>query len=249
MFFNQTLEKLNGLKLYAMVTAIKNQQKQTDINELSFEDRLGFIVDAECSERETRKIERLLSKAKLEFPKACLEDVDYDKSRKLDKAVINSLGIGNWVENNQHIIIEGASGTGKTWLACALANQMCRLGRSARFYRVTRLIEDIALARGRGTIQQFRNQLQKFEILILDDWLFAPLDVVSARELAEIITDRNNNRSLILTAQHPISDWHARIKEPTAADAVMDRIVHSAHTILIEGESMRKRRSTLKKAL
>lgn len=245
MLINQTIDKLNSLNLHGMANGLNQQMAQTTSQSLSFEDRLGMLVDAESSYRDTKRMKRLLVSARLAIPSATLEAIDYDPKRKLDRTLISTLSHGHWVTSRQPIIIEGASGAGKTWLACAFANQMCRFGIPSRFYKMSRLLEDIHIAKGDGSIRRLRNQIRKFHVLVLDDWLLAPLDLHAGRDLLQIIDEcyEGDRTTFILTSQHPKADWHARISEPTVADAILDRITHGGHVITLSGESMRKKRA------
>lgn len=245
MLINQTITKLNDLKLCGMSQAVNMQLSQTDIQSLPFEDRLGMIVDAEYTYRETHKMKRLLSNAKFAMPSASVQDIDYDPSRKLDRPLISTLITCNWVEKKQNLIIEGASGAGKSWFACAFGTQICRNGISVKYVKMSRLVEDIQTSRGDGSIKRYRAQFSKVKVLVIDDWLLAPLETSSAREILEILDDAYNIRSIILTSQHPVSDWHSRISEKTVADAILDRIVHNSHRVKIAGESMRKKNNSI----
>lgn len=245
MLINQTITKLNELKLSGMAQAVNIQLGQTDAQSLPFEDRLAMLVDAEYSYRETKRMKKLVTNAKFAIPSACVEDIDFDNGRKLDRPLISTLTNCNWVEKKQNIIIEGPSGAGKSWMACALGNQICRNGISVRYIKMSRLIEDIQIAKGDGSIKRYRAQLTRVNVLIIDDWLLAPLETTSAREILEILDEAYNIGSLILTSQHPVSDWHSRIAEKTVADAILDRIVHNSHRIKIAGESMRKKKNSV----
>ncbi len=242
MLIQQTIGGLRELRLFGMVNALDIQLGQTAVQALSFEDRLGLLVDAELSSRETKKLSRLLKDAKLKESTACIENIDYDPSRKLDRSLIMSLANCNWVEAGQNVIITGATGAGKSWMACALGNQICRRGKSVRYFRLSRLIEQLSVAKGDGSLAKFRAQLARTSVIMLDDWLMAPMDAASAREILELVDDRSGKNSLILTSQHTVDGWHDRIGEPTVADAILDRIVHSAHRIEIKGDSIRKQR-------
>ena len=242
MLIQQTISQMRELRLTGILNALELQMGQAAIQSLPFEDRLGMLVDAEVSTRDTKRMTKLQKDAKLKEPSACIEGIDYDPGRGLDRSLINSLAMCNWVEVGQHVIITGATGAGKSWLACAFGTQLCRRGMLVRYFRLSRLIEDLVVAKGDGSLARLRAQLVRVSVIILDDWLMAPMDAASAREILELIDDRMGKSSLILTSQHPVSEWHDRIGEPTVADALLDRIVHSAHRIEIKGESLRKRR-------
>ena len=242
MLIQETMTILRDLRLAGMASALELQLGQAPVQALPFEDRLGMLVDAEVSARDTKRLEKLLKDAKFKETNACIENIDYDPTRALDRSLILSLANCNWAEKGQHIIITGATGAGKSWLACAFGNQLCRRGRSVRYFRLSRLIEALAVAKGDGSLGRLRLQLARTAVIILDDWLMAPMDAVSAREILELVDDRTGRNSLILASQHPVEGWHDRIGEPTVADAILDRIVHSGHRIEIRGESIRKRR-------
>lgn len=243
MLFEQTVSKMRDLRLQGMVDALDLQLRQADVQGLSFEDRLGMLIDAEVSSRETKRLAKLLKDAKLKESNACIENIDYDPLRRLDRSLISTLALGHWVDVGNNIIITGPTGSGKSYLASALGNQLCRFGKSIRYFRVSRLLEELAIAKGDGSLPRFRAQLAKTSAIILDDWLMAPLDAQSAREILELVDDRTGKTSLILTSQHHVSEWHDRIGEPTVADAILDRIVHASHRVELHGESIRKKRA------
>lgn len=242
MLIQQTMTHLRELRLVGMVNALELQLGQTSVQSLPFEDRLGMLVDAEVSARDTKRLGKLLKDAKFKDSTACIESIDFDPARTLDRPLIMSLASCNWVEAGQHLIITGPTGAGKSWMACAFGNQLCRRGKSVRYFRLSRMIEELNVAKGDGSLLRLRAQLARASVLILDDWLMAPMDAQSAREILELVDDRTGKSSLILTSQHPVEAWHDRIGEPTVADALLDRIIHSAHRIEIRGESIRKRR-------
>jgi len=237
MLINQTIEAMRVLKLTGMVNALEAQLSQTAVQSLSFEDRLGILIDAEASSRSTKKYERLIKNAKLKNPLASIETIDFAPRREIDRQLIMTLANCTWVASNQNIIITGATGAGKTWMACALGSQLCRNGYSVKYFRLSRLLEQINIAKADGSLVRLRSQLLRTDVIILDDWLLAPLNAASARELLELVDDRIGTNSLILASQHPVDEWHNRIGEPTVADAILDRIVHSAHRVIIKGDS------------
>ena len=248
MLQQQTIDTLNGLKLYGMAAEFQRQLNSPELLDLAFEQRLGMLSDAEVHDKEQRRQDRALKAAKLAIPNACVEDIDYRKSRGLDKAYLQSLFSGEWVNRKQHVLITGSTGVGKSYIACALAHQGMRQGYSALFYRAPRLIEDMEIARLDGSLPKLRIRLMKFKLLVIDDWALSPLSPHSQQDLLEIIEDRTGKGSLIITSQLPISKWHDYIGEPTFADAIMDRIIHRAHKIELHGGSMRKVFNTLKES-
>jgi DNA replication protein DnaC len=240
MLIYETTNKLKELGLLGMVSALENQRQQTEVQALPFEDRLGILVDAEIAARETRKCARLLTQARLKESSACIENIDHDPKRGLDRPLLLTLANCQWVGAGQNIIVTGATGSGKSWLACAYGNKLCRLGISVRYFRLSRLFEQLTIAQGDGSLPRLRAQLSKVSVLILDDWLLSPVNAALAREFLELIDDRIGKTSLILTSQYPVDNWHDRIGEPTLADAILDRIIHVSHRIAIKGGSMRK---------
>lgn len=242
MIRQQTIEKLHSMGLTAMANALVAQATQPDVQGLSFEERLGLLVDQEWTYREDRRLARRLQEAKLRLP-ACIEDIDYQQPRGLDRSLMRHLATCEWVRSHQNVLLTGPTGVGKTFLACALGNAACRQGLSARYYRVPRLLSELAVSRGDGTFPKLLSRLARVQLLILDDWGLAPLSAPEARDLLEVIDDRCQTRSTIIAAQLPIDQWHAIIADPSVADAILDRLVHNAHKVVLRGESMRKQRT------
>lgn len=237
-----TLQKLKALKLDAMATAWLEQQKSTDMANLSFDERLGLLVDAECLFRENRRLARLLKEAKLKLGQACVEDIDYPPKRELDKAVVRQLATCRWVQEHQNVTVTGATGVGKTYVACALAQHACRRGYSALYRRASRLFDELTLARADGTYARLLGRLARTDILVIDDWgLTAPRDT-ERQDLLEILEDRYGSRSTIMTSQIPREKWHDHLGDATVADAILDRIIHNAHRLVLKGPSRRKGR-------
>jgi DNA replication protein DnaC len=240
MLNQQTFEKLYALKLNGLAEALKDQFQQPACKELPFEERFGLLVDRQWTWTENQRLARLLRKAKLKI-NASMEDIDYHHPRGLDKSVMLRLATGDWIQKAQNILITGPTGTGKTFLACALANKACRDGYSALYTRAPRLFQNLALARGDGSFASLLKTLAKTKILLLDDLGLTPFTDTERRDLLEIIEDRHSLSSTIITSQLPIENWHDSIGDPTIADAILDRIIHSSHRILLKGPSMRKK--------
>ena len=247
MLTHPTLEKLRSLKLSGMVKALEEQIQMVDLKELSFEERLGLLVDREVTERRNRKLQTLLKKAKLRL-NASIEDIDYRHPRDLDKSLVLSLASCQWVEEHNNILITGPTGVGKSYLACALAQKACREGCRTLYFRLPRLLQELAMARGDGRYGKMLINLAKNDLLVIDDWGLAPLDDHGRRDILEILEDRHNIRSTIVTSQLPLNNWHEIIGDPTLADAILDRLVHNAYKINLKGESMRKRLKSLTQA-
>jgi DNA replication protein DnaC len=240
MLNHPTVEKLHQLRLTGMARALAHQGASPEIGQLSFEERLGLLVDSEAAERESRQNAARLKRARLKQA-ATPEDVDFRHPRGLDRALFARLMAGHWVSAHQNILICGPTGVGKTFLACALANQACRQGHSVLYVRLPRLLPALAIGRGDGSYAKSLAQLAKTEVLVIDDWALAPLTDEGRRDLLEIFDDRHGARSTILTSQLPVKHWHESIGDPTLADAILDRLVHQAHTLDLDGESLRKK--------
>ena len=244
MLKHPTLDKLHALKLTGMAAALADQSATPDITELTFEERLGLMVDREMTERENRRLTSRLRRARLRH-NAILEDLDYRNSRGLDKGLVQSLAGCQWVKEHLNVLITGPTGVGKTWLACALAHKACREGYTAQYVRLTRLLRELTIAKGDGQYAKLLTNLAKVDVLILDDWGLMKLSVENRRDLLEVLEDRHGRRSTIATSQLPIDQWHDVIGDATLADAILDRLVHNAYKINLRGESMRKRQAKL----
>ena len=236
---HETLSKLREMRLSGMVEALERQRERPDSHSLSFDERLAFLVDQEWSYRQDRRLSRLLKEAKLRLP-ACLEDVDCSPSRGLDRSTVESLASCEWIRYHQGVVVTGPTGSGKTYLICALANAACRMGYSARYYRLPKLIRELSMAKGDGSYDKLLNKLARVQVLLIDDLGLAPMTETESRELLEVIDERTGRRSTIVASQLPIAEWHATMADPSAADAILDRLVHSAHKIALHGESLRK---------
>lgn len=246
MLNHPTLDKLQSLRFTGMVKALEEQMALPDIEDLSFEARLGLLVDREVTERNDRRMTTRLRQAKLK-QSACIEDIDFKSLRGLDKALVLDLAQCQWIKRQLNVLITGPTGVGKSWIACALAQKACREGFTALYLRLHRLLQELPIAKGDGSYTKLLARLAKIDVLILDDWGLAKMTAENRRDLLEILEDRHDSRSTIITSQLPIDQWHEVIGDPTLADAIMDRIVHNAYKINLKGESMRKRKADLTK--
>jgi len=244
MLHHPTVDKLQALRFTGMLKALQEQQHLPDIDALSFDERLGLLVDREITEREDRRLQTRLRKAQLKH-QAAIEDIDYRTPRGLDKALMRQLGSGQWVKEGLNLIINCPTGVGKTWIACALAHKACREGYSAQYLRLPRLFEALHLAHGDGRYHNLMSGFAKIDLLILDDWGLAKLNAEQRRDLLELLDDRHGHRSTLVTSQIPVDHWHDIIADPTLADAILDRLVHNAYRLHLKGESMRKRQAKL----
>jgi DNA replication protein DnaC len=233
-----TLDKLQQLKLDAMAHAWTEQHQHAELTSLAFDERFGLLVDAEWLARDNKRVTRAQGSA-AGFPR-CLEAIDYPARRELDKAVMRQLATCRWIDEHQQVLVTGATGTGKTFIACALAHHACRRGYRAYYRRASRLFDDLKLARADGTYGRLLGKLARMDVLVLDDWGLAPVQDQERRDLLEILEDRYGSRSTIVTSQLPPGQWHDHIGEPTLADAICDRLLHNAHRIVLKGPSRRK---------
>jgi len=246
MLNNPTIDKLKTLRLIGMAKALKEQEEADEINTLSFHERLGLMIDREMLERENRRLAIRLRRAKLR-ERACFEDIDYRHARGLDKTMMMAFSSCKWIRGHHSILIEGATGTGKTYIACALAHKACLEGYTVIYKRLPRLLDEIAVSKGDGRYGKLMKAFAKTDLIVLDDLGLMPLTSENRRDLLEIVEDRNGLRSTIVTSQLPVSAWYDAIGDPTLADAILDRLVHNAYKIILKGESMRKTRSKLTK--
>jgi DNA replication protein DnaC len=244
MLTHPTLDKLNMLRFTGMAKALSEQMQLPEIEQLGFEERLGLLIDREMTERDDRRLKTRLRQAKLK-QNACLEDIDYRHPRGLDRSLISTLAHGQWVKKHLNILIIGPTGVGKTWIACALAQKACRQGYNALYLRLPRLLQEMPIAKGDGSYPKLLRTLAKTDVLVLDDWGLSKLSAEQRRDLLEILEDRHDTRSTVVTSQLPIDQWHQSIGEPTLADAILDRLVHNAYKIKLKGESMRKQKTKL----
>lgn len=241
MLTNATLEKLQALNLSGMARAFAEQLERPDYGALTFEQRLGLLVDREAQDRDNRRLERHLRAARLRV-NAAIEDLDFGHPRGLDRALVLTLAEAHWVAAHQSVLIVGATGVGKTYLACALAQSALRRGHSALYLRVPRLLGELALARADGRLPRLLAAWARVDVLVLDDLALQPLTNAQAADLLEVIEDRAGRRATIVTSQLPVAHWHEALGEPTLADAILDRLVHSAHRLELRGDSMRRPR-------
>ena len=243
-----TLEKLRELKFHGMVKGFEEQLQASQYTELSFEERLGLLVDRERTERENRRLKTRLARAKIR-QQACLEDMDYSASRGLDKSLIQSLASCQWLRDHLNLLIDGPTGAGKSFIADAFANKACREGFNVLCYRAPRLFEDLALAHGDGRYPKLMNTIAKADLIIIDDWGLSKMTDFQQRDFLEILEDRHNIHSTLIASQIPSTQWHELMDNPTVADAILDRLIHNAYKINLKGESMRKKKSKLTKSV
>jgi DNA replication protein DnaC len=244
MLIHPTLDKLESLRLTGMVKAFKEQMEMADISDITFEERLGLLVDREATERETRRLKTRLRKAKLR-QNACIEDIDFKHPRGLDKSLITRLADCEWIKKHQNLIITGPTGVGKSYLGCAFAQKACREDYTAVYLRISRLFEELSLARGDGRYIKMLTGFAKTDLLVLDDYGLAKLNQEQRHDLLEILEDRHELKSMLVTSQLPLEHWHEQIGDPTLADAILDRLIHNAHKIHLKGGSMRKKKANL----
>ena len=242
-----TLNTLHALKLTGLAEAYAQQLEQPEVQRLSFDERLALLVDRELTYRESRRLRRLLQLARLR-QQACIEDIDYQHKRGLDRQVVAALNHCDWILKHHNLHITGPTGCGKSWLACAFGNQACRQGLTVRYERTPRLLDQLRIARGDGSYHKKLAILAKIELLILDDFGLKPLQQQERHDLLEIIEDRHGLHSTLLTSQLPVSAWHEYLNDPTVADALLDRLLQGAHRLELKGESMRKKNGHLTKA-
>lgn len=236
---NATLDGLHALRLPGMARGLLEQREHPDYQALGFEERLGMLIDRELTERRNRKLERMLKVAHLRLA-ATVEGIDYGRPRGLERAQILSLAESHWVRSHHSIVVIGATGLGKTYIACALANAAIRLGHSALYLRGPRLHDEIALARADGRLPRLMAAWARTDVLVVDDFLLRPLASDQAADLLEVIEDRVGLRSSIVTSQLPVSLWHEALGEPTLADSILDRLLENVHRIELRGESLRR---------
>ena len=248
MLDNNTVRKLHEMKLSAMAAAFQKQLQDSSFADMLFEERFGMLADAEWTARKNNRLKRLIRSADYAFPNACLEDVEYHADRRLDKALIARLGTCGYIDEFHNIIILGATGSGKTYLACALAQKACREGKRCLYFHFPELLQELSISRAEGSQRLLVRKLATRDLLVIDDWLREPVSAEIARGLADLMDDRFRNKSTLFVTQFPVAEWHGRFQDPTLADAVLDRIVHDSYRIELSGDSMRKRTSDLTKS-
>ncbi len=240
MLTQPTLAQLNELRLHALARAWQAQHEDPSLDDLGFDDRLALLVEAEWMDRQNKRLSRLLREAKLRIAGACLEDLEYAKERKLERALMRQLATGRWIEAHQNVVITGATGVGKTYIACALAQQACRRGHRVLYRRAPRLFDELTLARADGTYTKLLARFARTDVLVLDDWGLAPVQDLERRDLLEIMEDRHGLRSMIWTSQLSVAKWRDHLGDPRIADALCDRLLHNAHRVVLLGPSRRK---------
>jgi len=239
MLNEHTLTQLRSLRMDGMVHAIEEQATSTAAAALGFDERFTLLVQREIAWRDDRRVQRLLKAAKLKVSAACIEDINWRASRSLDRSLVAALAGGDWLRNAQNLLICGATGCGKTWLACALAHQAARSGFSVLYTRAARLFDELQVAHGDGSFARRLAQLAKLDLLVIDDFAISPMGAAQRNDLLELLDDRVGTRSTLITSQLPVKAWHTYLDDPTLADAILDRIVHSSHKIELKGKSLR----------
>jgi len=239
MLHEQTVTKLQGMKLFGMLEALEEQRRQVRSADLGFEDRLALLVERQWLWKENRSLATRLQHARLKT-QACIEDIDYRHHRGLQRSVVENLATSEWVRYRQHCIITGPTGLGKSYLGCALGNRACRDGYRVRYWSTTKLLRELSTASADGSLARLLKQLARTDLLILDDWGLEQIKEAHGQLLLEIVEDRQESGSVLITSQFAVGSWYERIGNPTVADALLDRLVHHAHRIELKGESMRK---------
>jgi len=240
-----TIDKLNTLRLRVFASAWIEQDKSPETLTLPFDERLALLVEAETLARDNARLAKNLRDAKLRMPEACIEGVDFPRERQLDKAAVRQLATCRWVDEHQTVIITGATGTGKSYLACALAHHACRKGHRVIYRRVPRLFDELRLARADGTHHKVLARIARADVLVLDDFAIGPLSEDARRDLLELLEDRYALRATVITSQLKHERWHDFLADPTIADAICDRVIHGAHKLALQGPSRRKTRGAL----
>lgn len=240
MLKHPTLDKLELLRLFGMAKALREQIDLPECATLTFEERLGLLVDRETTERENTRMNARLKRAKLRHT-ATIEDIDYRHPRGLDKATLLTLATCQWIRDHHNCLITGPTGVGKSYLACALAHRACREGYSALYRRTSHLFDELATAKGDGTYRKLMARYARIDLLVLDDWGLSPLTDEQRHDTLELLEDRHESRSILLTSQFPVEKWHPIIGNPSLADAILDRLVYNAYRLTLKGDSLRKK--------
>lgn len=235
-----TIEKLHAMRLRVLASAWLEQDKLPDVLAMTFDERLALLVDAEALARENARLTKNLKDAKLRLSNACIEGIDFARERQLDKSLVRQLATCRWVEEHQTVIITGATGTGKSYIACALAHQACRKGFRVFYRRVPRLFDELRLARADGTYPRLLARIARTDVLVLDDFAIGPLTEEARRDLLEVLEDRYDLRATLITSQLKHERWHDFLADPTVADAICDRVLHAGHKLALHGPSRRK---------
>ena len=241
----QTMQHLRNMRLTGFIEALREQQESTQYSDLAFDERLSLLVDREHLRRKNNRLKSSLKQAHLKQT-ASIDRIDFEVSRKLDKAKILEFANGAWISEKQNIIITGPTGAGKTFLACALADNACKSGLQSRYFRTHEFATEVMLARADGSYPRFIDKLDKTKVLILDEWLRDPLTASNSRLILDILDERYQKNSNIFCSQIPVDKWFELIEDPTIADAILDRIIHNSHRINISGDSMRKKNASLR---
>jgi len=241
MLIHPMLEQFRELKLMGMLEAFSEQLQDSSISAMTFEERLGLLIERESIGRSNKLLGSRLKQSKLHFPQASLEDIDYRQTRELDRGALSKLAAGEWIRHHKNLIVTGATGTGKSWLACAFAHKACLLGYRAQYWRVTRLLETLDLGRADGRYINMVKALAKIDVLIMDDWGMVKLTGSHQQHILEVLDDRYQKKSTLITSQLPPPHWHAQIHDATFADAIMDRLLGEAYTLELKGPSLREK--------
>lgn len=240
MLSEQTIETMKELRLWGMLEALEEQYRTVKSEELSFDERLGLLVDTEINFRENRRLERLVKAARFKYSNACIENINYSAKRKLDKSAVLQLANCRWIKEHHNIIVSGSTGTGKSWFSCAIGVQACRKGFKTIYRRAPRLYDELSLAHADGTYSKLLAQFARADLLIIDDFGSSPIKAAERKDLFEIIEDRDSARSTIVAGQLPYTKWFEYLGDPTTADAICDRLIHNSYKFDLKGPSIRK---------